>query len=188
MKNLSVICAGYICGDQGDHKNYQDRLRLHIPTPVKNFNITAEDYGDIMFRFLFDDKEAYLDAAIGANVTNDIIHWLESISLGYYETLFLIDEEGPLTMLRYQTARNTDIGRFSILSSDGNDKICKTFKETGETQIICDILISAKEFVEKFWEALDNTLQKISDDRFESINAHAPIRTSEIIKKFLTTK
>lgn len=185
MKELAIICAGYIPGDIADHQNYQKRLGQNTPMPSAHVNITAKDYGDISLCITFNRKTVELDAALGANVPDDIIAWLEAICLGYCESIFVIDEEGPLTMLRYYSTSQASSGRFSILSSAGDEVTSRLYQQTGETQIICDILIDKKELISKFWQALTNVLKNISTKRFEEVNAEPPVRCSKIIQDFL---
>ena len=209
MKNLSVISAGYIGGELSDHNNYEQRINKHEPIEAKDFSVVSNYYGDLGFNFNFNGKTIGLDAALGANVTDDIIAWLEAICLGYRESIFVIDAEGPLQMFRFYSLFD-ETPRFTVLSSQKyffekkrehgtqeevdegediwfsfDDKIHETYEKTDDTQIICDILISKKEFVLKVWQAVQAGLEKTPDNFYTEENADLPIRKSDIIEDFL---
>lgn len=181
MRDLSVIAAGYIGGSLSDHENYEEKISKSTPQKVKNFTITHDYYGDIWFDFNFDGTAFGLDCALGANVTDDLIAWLESICLGYKETVFVIDEEGPLTMLRFYSDFDS-LPRFTVLSTDHGNK------RTEESSVICDILTNKKAFVNKFYKEILSVLKKTPDGIYEDMNARAPVRKSAIIENFLKDK
>ena len=196
MKELSIINAGYIGGFLDDHKNYEERIAHSKPIEAENFNVTSIYYGDIGFNFNFGNKSVGLDAALGANVTDDIIAWLEAICMGYEESILLLDAEGPLQMFRLYS-HFEDTPRFTIFTSREyyfiddekpfvfNDETEEKFYKSDETQIVCDIFISKKKFVQQLWNAIQNALELTPDKEYEERNANPPIRNSEIIKRFL---
>ncbi len=209
MKDLSVIRAGYVGGDLSDHNNYEQRISKHEPVEIKEFSVVSNYYGDLGFNFYFNGNTIGLDAALGANVTDDMIAWLEAICLGYRESIFVIDAEGPLQMFRFYCAFDLT-PRLTVLSSQKyyfekkpkhgtgefedngeeiwfnyDDKIHDVYGKTNETQIICDILIPKKEFVRQVWQAIQNGLEKTPNSFYEEENARAPIRNSKIIEDFL---
>lgn len=209
MRDLSVICAGYLGGSLSDHKNYEERIAKHHPVKAKDFSITSHYYGDIAFNFNFDGKSVGLDAALGANVTDDVIAWLEAICLGYHDSIFVIDAEGPVEMFRFCSYYDSP-SRLTILTSreysfvkkkkqksekqeedeeeiwfNWNDDTETEYEKNDETQIVCDILVSKKEFVSQLWQAIQKALKQTPDSDYTEINADIPIRESEIIEKFL---
>ena len=211
MRDLSVISAGYIGGSLSDHGNYEERIRKHLPVEAKDFSITSHYYGDIGFNFNFDGKSVGLDAALEAEVTNDVIAWLEAICLGYHDSIFVIDAEGPLEMFRLYSSFDGP-SRFTVLTSreysfvkgnkqksekqeedEGEEEIWFSwnheteteYEKSKETQIVCDILVSKKEFVRQLWQAIQKALKKTPDDLYTDMNADAPIRQSSIIEEFL---
>ena len=138
-----------------------------------------------------------LEAALGANVTDDVIEWLESICLGYKETILVLDAEGPLQMFRIQYKYDEN-PRFTILTSREyyfdekkkkfvyNNKTEEAYDKTGDTQIVCDIIVSKKAFVKQLWESTQKALEQISDKYYEELwHTIPPVRKSEIIEKFL---
>lgn len=200
MKGLSVINSGYIVGELYDHNNYEERIRMHHPIEVKCFSVTSvalEEYGDIIFNFNFDNKSVGLEAALGANVTDDIIEWLESICLGYRDAILVLDAEGPLQMFRLYCQYNEN-PRFTILTSREyyfdekkekfvyNNKTEKEYDKTEDTQIVCDIIVSKRDFVKQLWDATQKALEQTSDKCYEEDwYTNPPVRKSEIIEKFL---
>lgn len=181
MRDLSVITAGYIGGSLSDHGNYEKKISRSTPQEVKNLTITHNYYGDIWFVFNFDGGTVGLDSALAANVTDALIAWLESICMGYFEAIFVIDEEGPLKMLRFDSGFNK-LPRFTVLSTYHNKK------HTKRSIVICDILIDKKDFVKKFYDEILSSLKKTPDGIYEDMNAKAPVRKSAIIEKFLKDK
>ena len=190
MRDLSVISAGYLGGSLSDHDNYEERISKHQPVKAKDFSITFRYYGDIWFNFNFDGKAVGLDAALGANVTDDIIAWLEAICLGYRDSIFVIDAEGPLEMFRFYSSFEGP-SRFTVLTSrkysfvKGNKQ---QEEEDEETQIVCDILVSKKKFVKQLWQVIQKALEQTPDSDYTDINADEPIRKSDIIEQFLKQK
>ena len=190
MRDLSVISSGYLGGSLSDHNNYEDRISKHQPIKAKDFSITSHYYGDIGFNFNFEGKSIFLDAALGANVTDDIIAWLEAICLGYHDSIFVIDAEGPLEMFRFYSGFDGP-SRFTVLTSRAYsfEKRSKQQEEDEEyeeeTQIVCDILISKKIFVQQLWKAIQKALEQTPDSVYTDINADEPIRKSAIIEQFL---
>ena len=181
MRDLSVIAAGYIGGSLSDHGNYEKKISRSSPQEVKNLTITHNYYGDIWFSFDFDGGTVGLDCALAANVSDALIAWLESICMDYFEAIFVIDEEGPLKMLRFYSDFNKP-SRFTVLSTYHRKK------HTKRSTVICDILTDKRDFVKKFYKEIQSVLKKTPDGIYEDMNARAPVRKSAIIENFLKDK
>ena len=189
MKELSIINAGYLGSTLTDYGNFEEKLRINQPIEAKNFNVKSVYYDDsysISVILSFANKSVKIPADLGANVSDDIISWLEAICMGYEESMLLLDLEGYYTMLRFYS-HFKDILRFTIISANGKffDKKKKEIIYHYKTQIVCDIFISKKKFVQQLWNAIQNALKLTPDKDYEEINANPPIRNSEIIKRFL---
>ncbi len=189
MKELSIINAGYLGSTLSDYGNFEEKLRINQPIEAKNFNVKSVYYDDsysISVILSFANKSVKIPADLGANVSDDIISWMEAICMGYEESMLLLDLEGYYTMLRFYS-HFKDIPRFTIISANGKffDKKKKEIIYHYKTQIVCDIFISKKKFVQQLWNAIQNALKLTPDKDYELINANPPIRNSEIIKRFL---
>ena len=189
MKELSIINAGYLGSTLSDYGNFEEKLRINQPIEAKNFNVKSVYYDDsysISVILSFANKSVKIPADLGANVSDDIISWMEAICMGYEESMLLLDLEGYYTMLRFYS-HFKDIPRFTIISANGKffDKKKKEIIYHYKTQIVCDIFISKKKFVQQLWNAIQNALKLTPDKYYELINANPPIRNSEIIKRFL---
>ena len=196
MRELSIIHSG-ACGPLwGTHKDYEKRIEQNTPVISHKFTIIPYNvYGDICFNLNVNGHIIGISTQSYANVTDDMIIWLETICREYKETILFMDDEGTEHMLRFYTGNETNsTGRLSILSTDeayydvklkkyhSNPKTYKIYKKTGKTPIVCDILISQKEFVKKFYNAILKGISKIKD---ETNFAIPPIKKSEIIENFI---
>lgn len=197
MKHTAVISAGYIGGVIEDHEGYEDRLYKSKPIEAPDFHITYHNYGDFMFNFHAGKKVIGIDAAVGANVTDAMLEWLEAICNGYWECLFLIDEEGPLTMLCCSNINwdNPNV-RISILTTNerywnkGFAPNEATYEKAHEkdqcvSQVVFDVYVDKNKFIKDFYQALTDALKTFSDEDFEQVNARKPKRTSKIVKQYL---
>ena len=189
MKELSIINAGYLGSTVSDYGDFEEKLMTNQPIEAKKFNAKSVYYDDtylILVILSFANKSVKIPADLGANVTDDIIAWLEAICMGYEESMLLLDLEGFYTMLRFYS-HFKDTPRFTIISANGKffDKKKKKIIYNYKTQIVCDIFISKKKFVQQLWNAIQNALKLTPDKDYEEINANPPIRDSEIIKRFL---
>lgn len=197
MKELSIINTGYCGCYLENHPSYEKQLGKSTPLSKYKICITPYYFGDIVFNVKVNNHIFSLYASLDANMTDNIIYWLETICLEYQTSFLLIDAEGTDHILRFYSEYGSEPeSRFSMLSTDEyyydekteqfkNDlKVYKRYKKTKEIQMICDLLISKKEFVEKFYKAILEGIKLIPEDH-EFHNEEQPIKKSEIIEKFL---
>jgi len=198
MKELSIINTGYVGCFLQDHPSYE--WQIEKSTPLKSAKISIIPHyfwGDIVFNFNVNNHLFCVDATLDADMTDDIIYWLENICQGYETSFLLFDAEGTDHFLRfYSKYGSSPEGRFTLLSTDEyyydekigkfkNDlKVYKRYRKTKEIQMICDLLISKKEFVEKFYKAILQGIKNIPKDH-EFDDGKRPIKKSKIIEKFL---
>ena len=171
MRDVSIICSGYVGSFLSDYKNYEEQIRNHEPMENVEFDVShIFDDSFLAFSIQFGKESFGMYADIGANVTDDIIAWLESICLGYSESFLLLDAEGPPYMFRFYSYYG-ERPRFSILDAEAN--------------FHCDILIDKKEFVNSFWNAIQAALKKTPGRLYRMVNAELPVRRSIIIRNYL---
>lgn len=176
MFGEAVIHAGFIPGEFYDHDNYEDRIRKHTPEVCEKF--TAKHYklyGDCFINLNFGNKIIGTDAALLAYAPHEIYRWLECICWGFREAYYLIDEEGPLTMIKCDQFWDCEpYVRLTILSSDEryfdqvqnkcicNEETKKVYGKTKETQIIADYLIKKEDLVSEIFRELEAYMKGVT--------------------------
>ena len=197
MRELTIISNGFVGANIRDHKNYKKRLLKNVPKKISHFAISLCHFTDsILFNLYTDKKICGFEVMLSENQTNDTLFWLESICLNCRESILLIDPEGPNQMLRFYSQWETNNeGRFSMLTTYeyyydkeknkwiDNPTTYETYKKTGETPIVCDILISKKELVNKFYQAILSGLERAEK---EGSMDNTIVRRSKIIEDFLS--
>jgi hypothetical protein len=198
MYGEAVIHAGFIAGEFYDHRNYEDRIRKHTPEVCEKFTVKHyKRYGDCFLNLNFGNKVIGINAALPAYAPHEIYRWLECICWGFGKTYYLIDEEGPLTMIKCdQCCDYLPYIRLTILSSDEryfdqaqdkclwNEETEKEYIKTKETQIIADYLIKKEDFVSEIFRELEAYMKSLTRSDYFGIRAeHKP--SIPHVRKFL---
>lgn len=182
MQLMSVFSLGYTLSDFKDFGGWEAKIKSSTPLKLTKATISSSPTGCGYFTYLIHATDAVwmLEYALIDNGIQDFIRWLESIYLGCSESFLLMNQEGPEELVRaYQEFRCDEL-RLTMISNvqhiyDSvenkyieNTKFAKLIRETGEKQVVFDILMNKWDFIEAMYVLTHITAKKVNETIFKS--------------------